>query len=338
MQRSVKMKDVARAAGVSVMTVSRAFQKDASVRAETRDVILKVAEDLGYVFDSTAANLRSQRTDFVAVTIPSINNANFADTVAGLSETLSNEGLQVLLAYTNYDMVQEERAIEQLLRRRPEAIVVTGGKHTERARRLLQGAGIPVVEVWDSPANPIDHVVGFSNAAAMEAMVNHLVKLGKSRIAFIGGDADADTRGLDRRRGFMAAMATHGLSCDRLIEAGPPPISMREGAIAMGKLITLHPNTQAVVCVSDLSAFGALTECQRIGMRVPEDIMVTGFGAYEIASVCVPTLTTINPFSRKIGEETAGLILSAIKNPSEHQTRKILPELVIGGSTEIRSK
>lgn len=333
MQRSVKMKDVARAAGVSVMTVSRAFRKEASVRAETRDAILRVAEDMGYIFDSTAANLRSQRTDFVAVTIPSINNANFADTVAGLSEILSKEGLQVLLAYTNYDMLQEERAIEQLLRRRPEAIVVTGGKHTDRARRLLQGAGIPVVEVWDLPADPIDHVVGFSNAATMEAMVQHLVAEGLDRIAFIGGDVDADTRGADRRRGFMAAMAAHGLSCDRLIEAGPPPISMREGARAMERLLASYPDTQAVVCVSDLSAFGALTECQRRGLRVPEDIAITGFGAYEIASVCVPTLTTVNPFPRRIGEETADLILDAIRETERRHVRKIVPELVVAGST-----
>lgn len=337
MQRSVKMKDVARAAGVSVMTVSRAFRKDASVRAETRDTILKVAEDLGYVFDSTAANLRSQRTDFVAVTIPSINNANFADTVAGLSEVLSNEGLQVLLAYTNYDMAQEERAIEQLLRRRPEAIVVTGGKHTERACRFLQSAGIPVVEVWDLPEAPIDHVVGFSNAATMEAMVQHLVAQGLERIAFIGGDADADTRGADRRRGFMAAMAAHGLSCDRLIEAGPPPISMREGARAMERLLAMHPDTQAVISVSDPSAFGALTECQRRGLRVPEDIAITGFGAYEIASVCVPTLTTVNPFPRLIGEETANLILDALRHPGHRHVRKISPELVVAGSTHKHS-
>jgi LacI family gluconate utilization system Gnt-I transcriptional repressor len=335
MQRSVKMKDVARAAGVSVMTVSRAFRKDASVSPATRAAILKVAGDLGYVFDSTASNLRSQRTDFVAVTIPSINNANFADTVAGLSEVLSNEGLQVLLAYTNYDMAQEERAIEQLLRRRPEAIVVTGGKHTARGRRMLEDAGIPVVEAWDLPANPIDHVVGFSNAATMEAMVGHLVVQGHERIAFIGGDVDADTRGADRRRGFMSAMAGHGLACDRLIQAGPPPISMREGARAMESLIALHPDTEAVVCVSDLSAFGALTECQRRGLRVPEDIAVTGFGAYEIACVCVPTLTTVNPFPRKIGEEVADLILQALRNPSGRQMRKIAPELVVAGSTEI---
>ena len=335
MQRSVKMKDVARAAGVSVMTVSRAFRKDASVRKETRDAILKVAEDLGYVFDSTAANLRSQRTDFVAVTIPSINNANFADTVAGLSEVLSNEGLQVLLAYTNYDMAQEERAIEQLLRRRPRAIVVTGGKHTARARRLLVGAGIPVVEAWDLPADPVGHVVGFSNAATMEAMVAHLVAQGHRRIAFIGGDVDADTRGADRRRGFMAAMAANGLACDRLIEAGPPPISMREGATAMGRLLDLHPDTQAVVCVSDLSAFGALTECQRRGLRVPHDIAVTGFGSYDIASVCVPTLTTVNPFPRRIGEEIAGLIVQALEDPTQRRVRRIVPELVVAGSSQV---
>lgn len=334
--RSIKMKDVARAAGVSVMTVSRAFQKDSSVRNETRSAILQKAEELGYVFDSTAANLRSQKTDFVAVTIPSINNANFAETVAGLSEVLSNEGLQVLLAYTNYDIAQEERAIQQLLRRRPEAIVVTGGKHTPRTRRLLEGAGIPVVESWDLPPDPIGHVVGFSNAETMRVMVDHLVAQDYTRIAFIGGDADADTRGADRRRGFISAMASHSLSCDRLIEAGPPPISMREGAEAMGRLLDLHPDTQAVMCVSDLSAFGALTECQRRGLRVSQDIAIAGFGAYEIASVCVPTLTTVDPFPRTIGEEVANLILDAIDHPSERRIRNLSPRLVIADSTQNR--
>ena len=214
---------------------------------------------------------------------------------------------------------------------------MTGGKHTPRARRLLQSAGIPVIESWDLPADPIDHVVGFSNAATMESTVGHLVAQEHERIAFIGGDVDADTRGADRRHGFMAAMMSHGLACDRLIEAGPPPISMREGAQSMGRLLASHPDTQAVACVSELSAFGALTECQRRGLRVPQHIVVTGFGAYEIAGVCVPTLTTVNPFPRKIGEETASLILRATENPGRHQIRKIRPELVLGGSTERRS-
>ncbi len=328
-RKAPTMADVARLAGVSPMTVSRAFKHDASVSDATREAILKAADDLGYVFDSTASNLRSQRTNFVAVTIPSINNANFADTVRGLSEGLKARGLQILLGTTDYDIFEEERLIEQLLRRRPEAIVVTGGQHTPRARRMLENAGIPVIETWDLPPSPIGHVVGFSNAAAVRAMVDHFVARGLTRIAFIGGDADRDTRGTDRRAGFIAAMQTHGLDATRLIAAGVPPISMREGADAMGRLLDTLPDTEAVICVSDLSAFGALTECQRRGVEVPGRISIAGFGDYEIGAISVPTLTTINPFPREIGAQTAALILKVLDGEqAEPATLSILPRLL----------
>ena len=330
MQQTAKtMKDLARAAGVSVMTVSRAFKSDASVSEATRFRIRKIADDLGYVFDSTAANLRTQKTNFVAVTIPSINNANFADTVGALSDRLAEAGMQVLLAHSGYDIAKEELLIEQLLRRRPEAIVVTGGRHSDRARKLLTNSGIPVIETWDLPLDPIGHVVGFSNAATMHGMVDHLVAKGMRRIAFIGGDTvddtGGDTRGADRRRGFVAAMQRHGLTIDRLIGAGKPPISMREGAMAMGRLLDSLPDTQAVVCVSDLSAFGALTECQRRGVNVPGDIAIAGFGAYEIAGISHPTITTIDPQPRLIGTTTADLILRLLNGPGD-QTR--VPEII----------
>lgn len=319
-RKAPTMADVARLAGVSPMTVSRAFKHDASVSDTTRSTILAAADTLGYVFDSTASNLRSQRTDFVAVTIPSINNANFADTVRGLSEGLKPRGLQILLGYTDYDILEEDRLIEQLLRRRPEAIVVTGGWHTPRARRLLENCGIPVIETWDLPENPVRHVVGFSNAGAVRTMVDHFVSLGITRIAFIGGDADRDTRGTDRRAGFIEAMRTHGLDATRLIAAGTPPISMREGADAMGRLLETLPDTQAVICVSDLSAFGALTECQRRGIDVPGQISVAGFGDYEIAGICVPSLTTINPLPREIGRQAAALILDVLDGRQKEAT------------------
>ncbi len=333
-RKTPTMADVARLAGVSPMTVSRAFKRDTSVSDTTRDAILTAAEDLGYVFDSAASSLRSQRSDFVAVTIPSINNANFADTLRGLSEGLKARGLQILLGYTDYDIHEEERLIEQLLRRRPEAIVVTGGKHTPRARRLLENAGIPVIETWDLPEAPIGHVVGFSNAVAVRGMVDHFVAKGLTRIAFIGGDADRDTRGTDRREGFVAAMQGHGLDATRLIAAGAPPISMREGSDAMGRLLETLPDTQAVICVSDLSAFGALTECQRRGIAVPNDICIAGFGDYEIAEVSVPALTTINPFPREIGARTAALILDVLDGrQAGPATVRIAPELMIRASS-----
>jgi LacI family transcriptional regulator, gluconate utilization system Gnt-I transcriptional repressor len=333
-RKSPTMADVARLAGVSPMTVSRAFKTDSSVSEATRDAILKAADDLGYVFDSTASSLRSQRTDFIAVTIPSINNANFAETVRGLSEGLKARGLQILLGYTDYDIAEEERLIEQFLRRRPEAIVVTGGRHTPRARRMLENAGIPVIETWDLPEMPIGHVIGFSNADAVRGMVDHFVAKGLTRIAFIGGDTTRDTRGADRRAGFIAAMQAQGLDATRLIAAGVPPISMREGAEAMGRLLETLPDTQAVICVSDLSAFGALTECQRRGVEVPGRLWIAGFGDYEIAGIAVPALTTINPFPRDIGARSAGLILDVLDGRQDKPARiAISPELLIRQSS-----
>ncbi|MGV8989065.1 MAG: LacI family DNA-binding transcriptional regulator [Cypionkella sp.] len=328
------MADVAREAGVSPMTVSRAFKRDTSVSVARREVILRVAEELGYLFDSTASNLRSQKSDFVAVTVPSINNANFADTVRGLTEGLKARGFQILLGSTDYDDAEEERLIEQFLRRRPAAIVVTGGKHSDRSRKLLASAGLPVIETWDLPEAPIGHVVGFSNAWAVQGMVDHFVARGLTRIAFIGGDVGQDTRGADRRSGFIAAMQAHGLPADRLIAAGPPPISMREGAEAMARLLHIVPDTQAVICVSDLSAFGALTECQRRNIPVPGRISIAGFGDYEIGSVSVPALSTINPFPREIGTRTAALILDVLDGRQPTPARiELAPELLIRGSS-----
>ena len=328
------MTDVARAAKVSPMTVSRALRPGSLVRKTTRARILAAAEDLGYVLDSTASSLRSQKSDFVAVTIPSINNANFADTVRALTEGLKPQGLQILLGYTNYDMDEEERLIAQLLRRKPQAVVLTGGKHTARCRRLLDNAQVPVIETWDLPDQPLGHVIGFSNAQAVQSMVDHFVAKGLTRIAFIGGDADRDTRGLDRRRGFVAAMQRHGLDTSRLIAAGPPPISMREGADAMAHLLDTAPDTEAVICVSDLSAFGALSACQRRGIPVPEGISIAGFGNYEVGSICVPSITTIDPAPHEIGTRAAQVICGLLDNPARDATiEHITPRLLLRESS-----
>ncbi|MDP3523838.1 MAG: LacI family DNA-binding transcriptional regulator [Hoeflea sp.] len=330
------MADVAREAGVSPMTVSRAFKSDAYVNDETRKAILLAADRLGYVMDSMASGLSSRKTGFVAATIPSINNANFADTVRGLTEGLQARGLQVLLGYTNYNQEEEERLVRQLLTRRPEAIVVTGGTHSGKCRTMLANAGIPVIETWDLPTEPIDSVVGFSNADASAMIVGHLVATGRTKIAFLGGDASRDTRGFDRRRGFVREMEARGLDATRLVEAGPPPISMREGADALARLMSRWPDTEAVMCVSDLAAFGALTECQRRGFDVPGAIAIAGFGAYEISDICVPPITSIDPHCFQIGLLTARRIIELLSGdaPGQTESRTLLePILLVRAST-----
>lgn len=330
------MADVAREAGVSPMTVSRAFKSEAYVNDGTRKAILEAAERLGYVLDNTAAGLSSRKTGFVAVVIPSINNANFADTVRGLTDGLRESRLQVLLGYTNYDVQEEELLVRQLLTRRPEAIVVTGGVHTDSCRRMLASSGIPVIETWDKPKNPVGEVVGFSNADAAGILVRHLVETGRTKIAFLGGDASRDTRGFDRRLGFIRQMEDFGLDSRRLIEAGPPPISMREGASALVRLLRQWSDTEAVVCVSDLAAFGALTECQRKGIDVPGQLAIAGFGAYEISDICVPPITTIDPNCYQIGMQAADVVKRIISNSPEArepELHELKVRLIVRAST-----
>ncbi len=307
------MSDVARRAGVSTMTVSRALRDGASIAGETRDRIMQAVEELGYVLDQSAGSLSSKRTGFVAALIPSINNSNFADTARGLTDALKGSGLQLLLGYTDYSIEKEEELIEAMLRRRPEAIVVTGGKHTARGRKLLENAGIPVIESWDLPARPVRHVVGFSNAEAVEALVKRLHERGYRRIAFIGGTSNRDTRGADRRLGYERAMAALGLMEMRVISFGTPPISMRQGGEAIVRLVEQWPEVEAAICVSDLSAFGALTECQRRGWPVPGRIAIAGFGDFEISSCSHPAITTVGVNCYDIGQKTGDLLLRAIE-------------------------
>lgn len=321
------MADVAARAGVSTMTVSRALKDGASIAPDTRRRIMKAVEELGYVLDLSAGSLSSKRSGFVAALIPSINNSNFADTARGLTDALAGSGLQLLLAYTDYSVETEEELIASLLRRRPEAMVVTGGSHTARARKLLEKAGIPVVETWDLPKTPVRHVVGFSNAEASKALVRYLHGKGYRRIAFIGGTTNRDTRGADRRAGYEAAMAELGLTESRVISFGTPPISMKQGGEAVVRLVEQWPEVEAAICVSDLSAFGAVMECNRRGWKVPQRIAIAGFGDFEISSCCHPAITTVGVHCHDIGYRAGDLLLRAIEG--ERKGRPVAAETII---------
>ena len=137
------MADVAELAGVSTMTVSRALRKGGSISEKTRRKIMKAVDELGYVLDQTAGTFSSKRSGFIAALVPSINNSNFADTARGVTEAIENTGLQLLLGYTDYQIEKEEWLVESMLMRRPEGVIVTGGRHADRTRRLLESAGVP---------------------------------------------------------------------------------------------------------------------------------------------------------------------------------------------------
>ncbi|HXZ10136.1 MAG TPA: substrate-binding domain-containing protein, partial [Paraburkholderia sp.] len=250
--------------------------------------------------------------EFVAVLVPSLASTNFSDTVRGLTAALTPHGLQLLLGDTEYRLEREEQLVRSMLRHQPRCVALTGGRHTDATRTLLQRAGIPVVEMWDLPAEPIDTVVGFSNANAARAMVRHLHERGYRRIGFIGGASELDLRGLDRMRGYIAEVKSLGLGAPRVVRLGESPITMSHGGPAIGALLEQWPDTEAVMCVSDMSAFGAIMECQRRGLSVPDDIAIAGFGNFEVSWCSHPTITTVSVDAYGIGLRAGETLLATL--------------------------
>ena len=318
------MVDVARKAGVSPMTVSRALKHSSQVSQATRDKILSAVNELGYVLDQAAGSLSSRRTGFIAAIVPSLNNSNFADTARGITDQLEHTDLQLLLGYTDYAEDREEKLVEAMLRRRPEGVILTGGSHTPRTRRMLENAGIPVVETWDLPVQPIDQVVGFSNEEAMRLLIKTLAGRGYRKFGFIGGATTRDSRGEQRRKGFTRAIDELGLSPGRIVSVGIPPITIEQGGQAIASLLERWPETEIVACVSDLSAFGALMECKRRGMRVPEDIAIAGFGDYEVAAFSHPGITTVNVDCYGIGTQAASRLVELIRTNTVNRHEEII--------------
>jgi LacI family gluconate utilization system Gnt-I transcriptional repressor len=309
---AVTMQTVARLAGVSAMTVSRALKRDASISQETRERVLEVVRQVGYVPDATARLFAARRSGFVAALVPSLNSSNFADTVRGMSERFDAAGLQMLLGDTEYSLAREEALIRALLQRRPEAIILTGGVHSEGARALLASADAPVVETWDLPTAPLGDVVGFSNEAAGAAATRFLYERGRRRIGFIGVKSADDARGALRRDGFRKMARQLGLPDDRIVLVGAPPASMSHGAEALDEMLARWPDIDAIVCVSDLHAFGVLSQCQRRGVAAPGQVALAGFGDFEVARCCHPRLTTIAVDCLDIGRRAAQAALAAI--------------------------
>lgn len=335
--KAVTMRDVARAAGVSRMTVSRALKKDSPISKETRDRILKVVRDMNYVPDQLAGSLTTRKTGFVAVLVPSLNNLHFAETVQALTEELESCGLQILLGHTDYSAEREEQIVETMLRRRPEAIVLSYDGHLERTRTLLDEAGIPVIELWERPRTPIGHTIGFSNRAAAADMVKVLIDCGYRSIAFLGEEGDDWTRGSERRAGFCDAMRAAGLSDHRMLRVGRPPMSIEDGAAALPRLLEQFPDTDCIFCVSDAPAFGVLSALKARGFDVPGQIGLAGFGNFEVSRFSSPTISTVVVDPRRIGSEAGRLIgrlLEAADMPAQPERIDVSAEPELRGSTK----
>ena len=314
-QRSEKratIRDVAKAAGVSPMTASRAMQGSGKVRPGTRQKVVEAAQRLDYIPNLAAGTLATNASHLVAVILPNLSNSIFADTLQSISDSLRDSGYQLLVGYSDNSPEIEESLVRTFLSRRADAIVLTGHMHSEHTNALLRSADIPIVEMWSVSEKPIGACVGISNFDAAYSMTDYLCRKGHKSIAFIGGLLENNDRTQSRLEGYRAALKDHNLPVDdQLIR--DVPFEFEDGSLAMRELLAVGKSIDAVFAASDILALGALLECNRQELSVPGDIAVAGFDDERLASLIKPSLTTIGVPRSAIGSKVADIVLSTLR-------------------------
>jgi LacI family gluconate utilization system Gnt-I transcriptional repressor len=296
---------VAKLAGVSSITVSRVVRLPNLVAPETRTRVEAAMRELGYVPNQVAGALASARSGSVGVLVPTIANSIFADTVQGLSDELEPLGYAVILAQSRYDDAREDRMLAALLSRRPESLIMVGSPATEDGARLLRRAGIPIVETWDLPAEPIDAVAGFDNYAAGVAVARHLMAQDRESLAFIGGD---DPRATRRWHGFNDTALAAGMKAPRRL------ILERNASGSVAALAEL-PGVDAVFAANDAHAIGFMSGLRiagllRNGPAAEQPVAIVGLGDLEMGRLISPGLSTIRVHGDAIGRTAAKLMLT----------------------------
>ncbi|WP_291048438.1 LacI family DNA-binding transcriptional regulator [Herbiconiux sp.] len=320
---TVTLDDVARHAQVSPQTVSRSIRTPDLVSEFTLERVRASIAETGYVPNLAASNLASNRSMTVAAIIPAISASVFADALHGLEEILAPAGYQLFIGSTSYRPAHEEELVRAFLGRRPDGIFIVGTEHSANTTHLLRESKVPVIEAWDLTDDPIDSLVGFSNRDAIRAIVEFAHERGYRHPTFAGSLQRGDFRAAARRASFEEAVPElFPGETVRVVDSGTSTVDYETGRRLLDETLKLHPETDVLMFASDVFAAGALLECTRRGIRVPDDLAITGFGDFEIGRHLVPTLTTVAVPNRQIGT-VAGELLLARMNHTSAETAEV---------------
>lgn len=328
----VTLADVALAAGVSPITVSRALRGERAVDPVLVERVQAAAQKLGYVPDPAARALASKRSTHVAVLIPMLSNELFVGLLEAAQSRLRAAGYQTLIGITHYDPSEEEQLLREQLMHRPAGLLVTGFDRTEATRRLITQSGVPVVHMMENSRVEGIHSVGFSQTEAAITMTRHLLDRGYRRIAFAA--AQLDPRTLQRQLGWRQALESAGLYDPALEWMNPAPSSMALGGRLFQQIMGQSPAVDAVFFCNDDLAQGALLAANRMQLPVPARVAIAGFNDLTGSDLMLPTLTTVQTPLATIGDEAAGMLLKLMRGESVEQACVVLDyRLVVRMST-----
>jgi LacI family gluconate utilization system Gnt-I transcriptional repressor len=331
-RRALTLRDVSEASGVSEMTVSRVLRNRGDVSAETRDRVLAAAKRLGYVQNRIAGALASNRVNLVAVVIPSLSNLVFPEVLSGISEGLGGSGLQPVVGVTDYSPEREEAVLYEMLAWRPSGVIVAGLEHTDAARAMMAGAGVPIVEVMDTDGPAIDSVVGISHRRAGLAMALAIVQAGYRRIGFLGTMMPHDHRARKRMEGFQEGLADAGLTlADQEFYSGGS--ALLKGREMTEAILKRTPDLDFLYYSNDMIGAGGLLWCLENGVDVPGRVGLAGFNGVDLLDGLPRRLATMDAGRREIGVRAAGIVLGRLADPTAGPERVELTPVLQRGDT-----
>ena len=331
MSRRVTMSDVAREAGVSLMTVSRAINAKGEINPQTRARVLRVAEEMGYRPSNIARGLATRRTHTLGLVIPDVANPFFSDVARGAEHVAYAAGYNVFLCNTDEDPQRESAVLQSLEEKRVDGIVLCSSRLDDGELRMVVDRHPAVVLVNRELEENGAGVVLVDDETGGRAATQHLLQTGHRAVGLLAGPP-ASRSGHQRARGYRAALAAAGLpyqpdwvrACSPVVESGQ--------AVAHTLLAT-HPELTALVCYNDLVAVGALQACADLGRRVPDDVAVAGFDDIVLAALVTPPLTTCRVPRYELGAQAMRLLLEQIGGcPQGHRKIVLRPDLVVRAS------
>ena len=298
--------DVARLAGVSSMTVSRALNTPHLLSAQSLKKVRDVIEQTGFVPNGLASGLRSSKAKLVAAVLPTLTGPVFQETIRSLNQALDAAGYQLMIGQTGYETIREDALLDAIVRRRPDGIVLVGLMQSVEGRRQLLAAGIPVVETWDLTPTPIDMLVGFSHEQIGEAVCRYLHAKGYSYPVLLTAD---DRRAQRRVEGFRRAAKALALPQVPTVVV-PAPTTLGSGRRALAEALDKYPKMDSVFCSSDMMAMGVIIEAQARKIPIPKKLAIVGLGDNDYAENLNPPLTTVRIDGKRIGELAASMIVN----------------------------
>lgn len=334
---SITIKDVAKQAGVSHSTVSRALHGSHLISDETVERVRQIATEMGYSPSAAARSLKTNRSHALGVIVSTIDDPFFSEILQGIEEIAQEYGYSMLMAASRRDPKREQAIVQDMRERHVDGLIICSASFSAEQRRKLLEYGIPIVMVNNQAAEEYRYSIYHDDADGSRQATRHLIELGHRRIAYLGNSLSGRTT-LDRLTGFRQEMDSAKLAIPVEYIHEVPGGRPEDGLAALNHFLNLPQRPTAIFCFNDMLAIGVLDGLRTAGLHIPEDISVVGFDNIIFSAYTNPPLTTLDQPKHYIGAEAARLILGLLdpltgEEVPEQEIQKLKGRLLVRQST-----